>query len=170
MLDHLLRIAYLQHANVLDSKPSSKNAKWVELARNGVDIEALHTYVLTYPDMGPGIPLLTNFLGLQIDQNALDLYGATELCRAVQAFDVGRVKTALKASADPNGKCGGADVLWIAAMSPETRFISERQQMVLLLLEHGATRNYVAQCEERNLGDCKTGILPILKQFAAKKL
>jgi tetratricopeptide (TPR) repeat protein len=169
-LDHLLRIAYLQQAAAIDPNSSEKNAKWVSLARDGANVEELQTYMLSTPVLTPQMPLLKRFLQLKIDQKAMDQYGYTELCRAVSSMDVNSTLAALNEGADPNVLCKSLQPLGIALSYLDTSFIPQRKQVIRTLLEHGAdVTSYLTICDQSVAAYCKTEILPLLREFAAKK-
>ncbi len=165
-LNLLLAYAYLSQAAEIDSNPSVKNARLIELAKQSVDGDVVDLYAFVGEVSGGR--RLRSLLSAQIDQHATDQYGRTPLCNAVSVLEPDLVLDALSKGADPNAECDNTSILGRVVLMPVTYGVRERQTILRALLQHGAKLEYVKDCQDSLGGDCKEVLLPILREFEVK--
>jgi tetratricopeptide (TPR) repeat protein len=165
--------AYLLQAAAVSPEPGTANAALIGKAKEalGGNLSPVALHVASVRKFERLIPFIRGF----VDPNAVDDYGSSALCAAVRAYNPPMVAEALREHADPNGKCAGsgADTVLrsiLLTATPPGQHVTERQDMVRELLSRGARVEGMADsCKPGSGGDCATVILPILKEFEARR-
>jgi hypothetical protein len=166
----LLAEAYLLEAALVAPGPVSTNAPLVRKARDalGGNLTPLAMHIASTRDLDRLIPFIRGF----VDPHAVDEHGSSALCAAVRAYNPPMVKEALLEHADPNSNCvgSGADtVLRTILLTATQKYAMERQEMVRELLSRGASVEGMADSCKPGDGDCAIVLLPILKEFEARR-
>jgi hypothetical protein len=166
----LLAEAYLLEAAVAAPGPGSANASLVAKARDalGGNLAPVAMHIASIPDLERLIPFIRGF----VDPQAVNEYGSSALCAAVRAFNPPMVKEALLEHADPNSNCNGSGtdtVLRTILLTATQKHVTERQEMVRELLSRGARVEGMADSCKPGDGDCAVVLLPILKEFEARR-
>jgi hypothetical protein len=166
----LLAEAYLLEAALVAPGPVSTNASLVRKAKDalGGNLTPLAMHIASTRDLDRLIPFIRGF----VDPHAVDEHGSSALCAAVRAYNPPMVKEALLEHADPNSNCvgSGADtVLRTILLTATQKYAIERQEMVRELLSRGASVEGMADSCKPGDGDCAIVLLPILKEFEARR-
>jgi tetratricopeptide (TPR) repeat protein len=168
----LLAEAYLLQAALVAPEPGPANAALIDGAKHalGGNLTPVAMHIASIPKLERLIPLIRGF----VDPNAVDEYGQSALCAAVHTYNPPMVMEALREHADPNSKCFGsfADTVLrtiLLTATPPGQHVTERQEMVRELLSRGARVEGMADSCTPGDGDCAIVLLPILKEFEARR-
>ena len=168
----LLAEAYLLQATQVAPEPGPANASLIGRAKEalGGNLTPVAMHVASIRNFERLIPFIRGF----VDPNAVDEYGSSALCAAVRAYNPPMVKEALREHADPNSKCSGSGTGTVLRMilltaTPPGEHVTERQEMVRELLSRGARVEGMADSCKPGDGDCAIVLLPILKEFEARR-
>lgn len=168
----LLAEAYLLQASEVAPEPGPANAALVGKAKEALrgNLTPVAVNIASIRKFERLIPFLRGF----VDPNALDDYGKTMLCNAVRAYNSPMVAEALREHADPNSHCfrGSTDTVlrtFLLTVTPPGEHVTERQEIVRELLSRGASVEGMANSCTPAEGDCATVLLPILKEYEARR-
>jgi hypothetical protein len=166
----LLAEAYLLEAALVAPGPVSTNAPLVRKAKDalGGNLTPVAMHIASTRDLDRLIPFIRGF----VDPHAVDEHGSSALCAAVRAYNPPMVKEALLEHADPNSNCVGSGtdtVLRTILLTATQKYVMERQEMVRELLSRGASVAGMADSCKPGGGDCAIVLLPILKEFEARR-
>jgi len=166
----LLAEAYLLQAALIAPEPGPTNAALVGKAKDalGGNLTPVAMHMAPIRDLERLIPFVRGF----VDPHAVDEYGSSVLCTAVRAYNLPMVKEALREHADPNSNCIGSGtdtVLRTILLTATQEHVTERQEMVRELLSRGARVEGMADSCTPDDGDCVNVLLPILKEFEARR-
>jgi hypothetical protein len=166
----LLAEAYLLEAALAAPEPGSANASLVAKAKDalGGNLTPVAMHIASNPGLERLIPFIRGF----VDPHAANEYGSSALCAAVRAFNPPMVKEALREHADPNSNCNGSGtdtVLRTILLTATEKHVTARQEMARELLSRGARVEGMADSCKPGDGDCAVVLLPILKEFEARR-
>jgi len=108
---------------------------------------------------------LRPFILPKLEVDAVDAAGVTRLCHAVVRLNVEAVRVELERGADPNIECSGDPPAEYIRHIATREKVAERQAVLQLLLENGATVGDVRGCASPSEGDCASVLLPIYQAF-----
>ena len=159
----LLAYTYLIAAADIAPTANAANAGWLQRTDTLLDgdYSALATWLRNVP-RGVGLwPLVVD----RFPPDTADRNGRTQLCNAVIALNIDVVRAELERGADPDQDCDGNALTW-PVLTPKTRErVYERQGILRLLLEHGATRIDPSGCKPWMSEDCAVVFGPTLAEF-----
>jgi hypothetical protein len=166
----LLAEAYLLEAVLVAPGPASTNAPLVRKAKDALrgNLTPVAMHIASTRDLDRLIPFIRGF----VDPHAVDEHGSSALCAAVRAYNPPMVMEALLEHADPNSNCVGSGtdtVLRTILLTATQKHVTERQEMVRELLSRGASVEGMADSCKPGDGDCAIVLLPILKEFEARR-
>jgi hypothetical protein len=163
----VLAEAYLLQA----AGPPSSPPEIVERLRNQAlavlqgDLTPLAERVALRTNLSAVIPLLGN----DYDLSDVDDVGRTLLCTAVVTLNAPMVEAVLARGADPSAPCEGRSPVGYLVLDLSTAHVTERQQIVRRLLEHGAAPEGIETCSKPEHVACKNVLLPVLQEFANRR-
>lgn len=159
----LLGYAYLVAAADVAPYPVAGNAAY--LARADELLEGNYAELASWLEGRPQESKVRSFILPKLPVDAVDRWGATKICRAIQQFNADSVRAELDRGADPDGLCGDRPLEAYIRLMVTRSHVAERQAMLRLLLEYGATVGNISGCASPSEGDCGTVLLPIYQAF-----
>jgi hypothetical protein len=163
----LLAEAYLWQAAKLAAMPTAANQDLIKKAGDALDgdFNPVAQRFAFRPFLAPVWPLIKDSINIeQPDDN-----GLTVLCNSVLATNVAAVTAALDAGANPNAHCDDRSQVQHILFKATQEKVTERQQVLHVLLERGAKVEGLEFCASRNNGDCYQVLLPILQEFERQR-
>jgi hypothetical protein len=159
----LLAYAYFLGAADIAAGPTPANADLVQRADSVIagDYAALASWVERKPNAARVEP----FLLQKLDVDATDKYGRTRISNAVLLLNAPVVSAELERGADPNGRCVNNPLATYLSLMGTRKQIKERQDILRLLLQHGARPESIEWCKDPSNGDCGVVLLPIFREY-----
>jgi len=165
----LLAEAYLLQAARIARRPNAKNATMIREAKGPLDGDLTglaHRVAQRSPLLDPIVPFLKD----GVDRRGVDDAARTVVCDAVAALNPLMVKEELDNGANPNSACDDSpSLINRLLMTATVQHVPERQSILRSLLEHGAPVEGIDICASNSNKDCTQNLLPILKEFDAKR-
>jgi hypothetical protein len=164
----LLAEAYLWQAARMSPAPSAANRQLIEQAREalGGDLTPIAQRITARPFLALILPLIQDTMTVR----RRDDNGRTVLCNAVLATDVASVTAALDAGASPDERCDDRSQVEHILFKATREKVTERQQVLRILLERGARVEGLEFCASPDSGDCSKVLLPILQEFERQRV
>src|SRR6056297_2233367 len=159
-----LGYAYLVLASRLAARPEPVNEAYVDRA-NELLADGGHARLAGFLVSRPREAAVKPFLLPWLNTEETDQYGRTRLCNGVVLLNPETVQAELARGADPNGLCNGNPLALHVALIATREYVTERQTILGLLLEYGATVDDLSFCNSTDMGDCATVLYPIFRQY-----
>jgi hypothetical protein len=159
----LLAYTYLIAAAEIAPTVTAANAAWVQRTDKLLDgdYSALATWLRNVPRGVALWPLIAD----HFPPDTADRDGRTRLCSAVIALNIDLVRAELERGADPDADCDGNALTWPLLTLKTRERVYERQGILRLLLDHGATRIDPQGCQPWTSEDCAAVFGPTLAEF-----
>ena len=158
----LLAYTYLIAAADIAPTATAANAVWLQRTDRLLegDYSALASWLRDVPRGAKLWPLVAD----RFPPDTIDSAGRTRLCNAVMQLHIDVVRSELEKGADPDEDCDGNAPLSVLLRMKTREHPHERQRILRLLLEHGATRE-VQPCRKWFSEDCEEVFGPTLAEF-----
>jgi len=163
LLHTVLAEAWLWQAAKLSPIADKSNAALIAKARKELDgdFTPVAQRIAWRTFLNPVLPLIEG----AVDPRQTDERGQTVLCNALLALNPDSLAAELERGADPSAPCDHDTPVHGLLFMAATDKVAERQQILRLLLQHGAAVESLDFCASPDNGDCHKVLLPILQEF-----